>query len=145
MGAIGGGWWSGHMIQKGWSVDKARKRSVVFGGAVMIPAFVFTAFADSPLLAVIMMGLVLGGFQIAMNNIQTLPSDFFSGRSVGSLAGLGGMSAVLGVLVFSTWLIPVLSAKSYVPVFVMGMFLVPLGVMSMIFFGGEIKRIEIKR
>ncbi len=145
MGAIGGGWWSGHMIHKGWSVDKARKRSVVFGGAIMIPAFIFTAFADSPLLAVLMMGLVLGGFQIAMNNIQTLPSDFFSGRSVGSLAGLGGMSAVLGVLVFSTWLIPILSTKNYVPVFAMGTCLVPLGVMSILFFAGEIKRIEMKK
>jgi ACS family hexuronate transporter-like MFS transporter len=133
------------MIQKGWSVDKARKWSVVLGGTIMIPAFLLTAFANSPLLAVVLMAAVLGGFQVAMNNIQTLPSDYFSGRSVGSLAGLGGMSAVLGVLVFSTWLIPVLSAKSYTPVFIMGALLVPMGVLSIFIFGGEIKSVEIKR
>ena len=144
IGSIAGGWWPGHMIHRGWTVNRARKWSVVLGGIIMIPAFVFTAFANSPILAVIMMGLVLGGFQVAMNNIQTLPSDFFSGRSVGSLAGLGGMSAVLGVLVFSTWLIPILSTMSYVPVFIMGAILVPLGVMSVFLFGGEIKPIEMK-
>ena len=80
-----------------------------------------------------------------MNNIQTLPSDFFSGHSVGSLAGLGGTSAVFGVLVFSTWLIPVLSTKSYVPVFLMGALLVPMGVMSIFLFGGKIENIEIKK
>jgi ACS family hexuronate transporter-like MFS transporter len=145
IGSIAGGWWSGHMIHKGWSVDKARKWSVVLGGIIMIPAFVFTAIANSPLLAVVLMGVVLGGFQVAMNNIQTLPSDFFSGHSVGSLAGLGGMSAVLGVLVFSTWLIPFLSTKSYVPVFVMGSLLVPLGVISLLALSGEIKQIELKK
>jgi ACS family hexuronate transporter-like MFS transporter len=145
VGSIAGGWWSGHMIHKGWSVDKARKWSVVLGGTIMIPAFILTAFANSPLLAVVLMAAVLGGFQVAMNNIQTLPSDYFSGGSVGSLAGLGGMSAVLGVLVFSTWLIPLLSAKSYAPVFIMGALLVPLGVMSVLLLGGEIKNVEIKR
>ena len=143
IGCIAGGWWSGHMIYKGWSVDKARKWSVVIGGAIMIPAFLLTGFANSPLLAVVLMAAVLGGFQVAMNNIQTLPSDFFSGRSVGSLAGLGGMSAVLGVLVFSTWLIPVLSAKTYVPVFIMGALLVPLGVMSVFIFGWRDKKNKI--
>jgi len=141
-GSIAGGGWSGYMIHKGWSVNKARKWSIVIGGMIMVPAFIFTAFARSPFAAVVLIGVVLGGFQFAMNNIQTLPSDFFSGHSVGSLAGLGGMSAVLGVLVFSTWLVPLLSKQSYEPVFIMGAVLVPLGVISVLILGGEIKRIE---
>jgi MFS transporter, ACS family, hexuronate transporter len=143
IGSIAGGGWSGYMIHKGWSVNKARKWSIVIGGMIMIPAFISTVFANSPLAAVVLMGVVLCGFQFAMNNIQTLPSDFFSGHSVGSLAGLGGMSAVLGVLVFSTWLIPFLSEKSYTPVFIMGALLVPLGVISVLMLSGEIKRIEV--
>jgi MFS transporter, ACS family, hexuronate transporter len=55
------------------------------------------------------------------------------------------MSAVLGVLVFSTWLIPLLSTVSYMPVFIMGALLVPLGVISVLMLGGEIKRIDVKR
>jgi len=49
---------------------------------------------------------------------------------------------VFGVLVFSTWLIPYLSRISYVPVFIMGAILVPLGVASIFIFGGTIRRID---
>jgi MFS transporter, ACS family, hexuronate transporter len=144
IGSIAGGWYSGHMIQRGWSVDKARKRAILIGGIITLPAFILTAFASSPVAAVVLMAAVLCGFQIMINNIQTLPSDFFSGKSVGTLAGVGGMSAVVGVLVFSTWLIPFLSKISYVPVFFMGAILVPLGVASVFYFGGCIQRLDIE-
>ena len=45
---------------------------------------------------VLLIAVILFGFQIAIGNIQTLPSDFFSGDSVGSLAGAGGTAAVVG-------------------------------------------------
>ncbi len=142
IGSLTGGWWSGHMIGRGWSVNKARKWAIVVGGIITVPALVLAAFASSPLPAILLIAVVLAGFQVMINNIQTLPSDFFSGKSVGSLAGLGGMSAVAGVLVFSTWLVPVLSAVSYVPVFLLGAFLVPLGVISVFVLGGEIRRVD---
>ncbi len=144
IGSISGGWYSGHKIQQGWSVDKARKRAILIGGAITLPAFILTVFASTPESAVLLMALVLCGFQIMINNIQTLPSDLFSGRSVGTLAGVGGMSAVCGVLVFSTWLIPFLSRISYVPVFIMGAILVPLGVGAVFYFGGKIRRLDME-
>jgi ACS family hexuronate transporter-like MFS transporter len=145
IGSIVGGWWSGHKISKGWTVNKARKWAIVIGGCIMVPGFVIIAFAESPVVAVIVMAAVLGGYQVAMNNILTLPTDFFSGKSVGSLAGMGGMSAVFGVLVFSTWLIPVLSSVSYVPVFLMGASLVPIGVGAIFIFSGELTRVTLKQ
>jgi ACS family hexuronate transporter-like MFS transporter len=144
VGSLAGGWWSGYMIGKGWTANKARKWAIVIGGSITMPAFVLAAFAASPMMAVVLIAIVLAGFQIMINNIQTLPSDFFSGKSVGSLAGVGGMSAVAGVLVFSTWLIPFMSKISYMPVFLMGALLVPLGVASIFAFGGEIKRVALK-
>ena len=142
IGSLSGGWISGRWIAAGWSVDRARKRAIFIGGALTLPGFVFAAFASTPLLAVIAMAVVLAGFQVMINNIQTIPSDCFSGKSVGTVAGIGGMSAVLGVLVFSTWLIPYLSKISYVPVFLMGTALVPLGLAAVHFLGGEIRRVE---
>lgn len=143
VGSVAGGWYSGHKIRQGWSVDKARKRAVIIGAVITFPAFIGAAFASSPLTAVTVMAAVLGGYQMMMNNIQTLPSDFYSGRSVGTVAGIGGMSAIIGVLVFSTWLIPFLSRISYVPVFLMGAALVPLGVAAVYYFGGTIARVDI--
>ena len=141
-GSLAGGWISGHWIAQGWSVDRARKRAILIGGALTLPGFVAAAFAATPLIAVCAMAVVLAGFQVMINNIQTIPSDCFAGKSVGTVAGIGGMSAVLGVLVFSTWLIPYLSKISYVPVFLMGTALVPLGLAAVHFLGGEIRRVE---
>ena len=36
------------------------------------------------------MGVVLFGYQVWMNNVQTLPSDFYPKTAVASVAGLGG-------------------------------------------------------
>ena len=78
-----------------------------------------------------------------INNIQTLPGDFYSGKSVGTVAGISGMSAVLGVLLFSTWLVPAMSRISYIPVFLMGVALVPVGIALLFRFGGTIRRIDL--
>ena len=55
-----------------------------------------------PLVAVLAMALVLGGFQVMINNIQTLPSDFFPGSAVASVFGLGGTAAAIASA-FSKW------------------------------------------
>ncbi len=144
IGSLSGGWFSGHMISRGWTVNKARKTAIVIGGVIMMPALVLAAFAAEPMAAILLIAVVLFGFQVMINNIQTLPSDFFSGKSVGSLAGLGGMSAVFGVLVFSTWLVPVLSAVSYVPVFLLAATLVPFAVVSVFALGGTIRRVDVE-
>lgn len=143
IGSLAGGWLSGHWIARGWSVDRARKRAILIGGLLTFPGFLLAALAGQPVAAVLAVALVLGGFQVMVNNVQTLPSDFFAGKSVGTVAGIGGMSAVLGVLVFSTWLVPVLSRISYVPVFLLGAALVPLGIAAIHLLSGEIRRVDL--
>lgn len=142
-GAIFGGWIAGYWIKKGWSVNKARKAAVVLGGAIMLPSLVLTSMASTPLLAVLLIALILFGFQVTIGNIQTLPSDFFTGKSVGSLAGFGGTTAAIGV-VLTTYVVPALTVTSYTPFFLLGALLVPLGVACVFVFGGIIKKVEIK-
>ncbi len=143
IGSLFGGWFAGTLMNKGWTANKARKTAITLGGAIMLPSLIFTAFASSPVVAVLVIALILFGFQIAMGNIQTLPSDFFAGKSVGSLAGLGGTTAAIGVVI-TTYLVPALTVESYVPFFLLGAALVPLGVGSVYYFGGEIKKIKLK-
>jgi len=142
-GAIFGGWLAGAMINKGWTVNKARKFTITLGGIIMLPSLLLTAYAATPLTAVLLIALILFGFQIAIGNIQTLPSDYFSGKSVGSLAGVGGTSAVVGVLI-TIQLVPVITAQSYVPFFVLGALLVPLAVLSVWILGGRIEPVAEK-
>ena len=142
IGSLSGGWYSGWRIRRGWSVDKARKQAILIGGILIVPGFAASAFATTPMPAVLAMALVLCGFQFAINNIQTLPSDYYAGKSVGTVAGIGGMGAVAGVLVFGTWLVPFLSKLSYVPVFILGALLVPLGIGAVFLLGGRIQRLD---
>lgn len=71
------------------------------------------------------MAVILFVFQLAIGNIQTLPSNDFSGKSIGSLAGVSGGAAVVGALI-TIWLVPIITVDSYVPFFLMGTVLVPL-------------------
>ena len=137
LGAIFGGWLAGKLIKTGWSVNAARKLTITLGGAIMMPMLIATAFASTPLTAVLLIAVILFGFQFAIGNIQTLPSDFFAGKSVGSLAGVGGTAAVVGVLI-TTWMVPAITQESYVPFFLLGAMLVPLEVASGWICGGRI-------
>ncbi|MEM9593088.1 MAG: MFS transporter [Acidobacteriota bacterium] len=137
-GSVFGGWWAGALIDRGWTVDKTRKFIITVGGVIMLPSLLATAFASTPLAAVLLIAAILFGFQIAIGNIQTLPSDCFSGDSVGSLAGAGGTAAVVGVLI-TTWIVPAVTKTSYVPFFMLGASLVPLALGAVWLLG---KRIE---
>ncbi len=142
IGSLGGGWASGYLIKKGWTVNKARKTVILVGNLICLPALVLTAYASTPLTAVLLIAVILFGFQVSINNIQTLPSDYLTGKSVGSLAGLGGMSAAFGVVI-SMLLVPELTKVSWAPFFIMGALLVPVGLASVYFFSGNIEKIKI--
>jgi MFS transporter, ACS family, aldohexuronate transporter len=141
VGALFGGWLAGALLRRGWSVNKTRKFTITLGGVIMLPTLLATAYAMTPTAAVLMMAVILFGFQLAIGNIQTLPSDFFAGGSVGSLAGAGGSAAVIGVII-TTQMVPIITTESYVPFFVLGALLVPLAVLSVWVFGGEIKPVS---
>ena len=143
IGALFGGWLAGTLLAKGWTVNGARKLTIALGGAFMLPTLIATAYAATPLAAVLMIAIILFGFQMAIGNIQTLPSDFFAGKSVGSLAGAGGTAAIVGVLI-TTWIVPVVTQESYVPFFVLGALLVPMAVLSVWMFGGRIEPVKVK-
>ena len=140
IGSLFGGWLAGQLIRRGWSVSSARKWTITLGGSLMLPALLLTRVADNPLTAVLLIAVILLGFQIAIGNIQTLPSDYFSGKTVGKLAGLSGTAAVFGVLI-TTWLVPSMTATSYAPIFLLGALLVPIAIGAVWILGGRIERI----
>lgn len=136
IGSLGGGWLTGYWIRNGMNVNKARLRAIVLGGIIMLPALIFSSMAETPTMAMGTIFFALMGFQIAIGNLQTLPSDYFSGPSVGTLAGMGGTAAIFGVLI-TTWMVPYLTKTSYTPFFALATILVPLGIGAVWFFGRE--------
>ena len=139
LGSLAGGWASSFFIRKGRSVGFARKTSIVIGAAILLPSLIFVAFVQDPMVAVTVMAVILFGYQFTINNIQTLPGDMYTGKSIGSLAGLGGAAATLGTIL-SMLFIPMLTAgDNWTPFFIMGASLVPLSLICVFLFGGKIE------
>ena len=142
LGSIIGGGYAGKLMGKGKTVNQARKQTITIGGIIMFLGLVATIlFANSPLKFVVIVAFVLFGFQFAIGNIQTIPSDLFSGKSVGSLAGLGGSVGVFSVIIMN-FMVPVISKISYVPIFIMIAVFVPLGVTAIFLLAKEIKPVN---
>jgi ACS family hexuronate transporter-like MFS transporter len=129
-------------MNKGMNLNKARKTAIVIGGIIMFVGLVATILlANTPLKFVVIVAFVLFGFQFAIGNIQTIPSDLFSDKSVGTLAGLGGSVGVFAVIVMN-FLVPIISQYSYIPIFMMIAVFVPLGVFAIFFFAKQIAPVE---
>lgn len=145
VGAMFGAWFGGLMAQNrinaGWSVNKTRKVVIGLGGLIMLVSLLLTMKAATPLIAVLLMAAILFGFQTAVGNIQTLPSDFYSGKSVGSIAGFAGTAAKLAVVGLN-FLIPVITVNSYAPAFAVGAGLAILMVLSVIVLCPSIKPLK---
>lgn len=137
IGALGGGWASGFLIQLGWSVDRARKTVMAFG-ALLTPAGILAMRVESPYMALLLMGVVLFGFQIWINNLQTLPSDFFPKSAVASVFGLGGTAAAVASVLYNWGTGRVVDAMGYTPVFVIAGVLGPLGLIATILLAGRV-------
>lgn len=141
-GSLSGGWISGYLISRGWSVDRSRKLVIVIA-AFLMPAGILAAFANDAMVALALIGVVLFGFQVWINNVQTLPSDFFSAKAVASVAGLGGTGAGIGSMIFvfgTGWIV---DHFSYVPVLVVAGLLAPLGTLVLFTLSGRIERITV--
>ena len=140
-GSLSGGWLSGYLIGRGWSVDRARK-TVIAGAALLMPAGILAAFVSDPLFALALIGVVLFGFQVWINNVQTLPSDFFPDKTVASVAGLGGVGAGIGSMIFIFTTGWVVDHFSYVPVLVTAGLLAPIGTVVLFALGGAIEQLR---
>ncbi|TWO34615.1 MFS transporter [Seonamhaeicola sediminis] len=97
-GSILGGYLSGVFIRKGWSVNKARKITLLICGLIILPV-AYVAITDSKWLAICLIGLGAAGHQAWSANIFTLASDVFPKKATASVVGIGGMvGAVAGIV-----------------------------------------------
>ena len=120
IGAFFGGLLAQNRIKAGWSVDKTRKTVITLGCLIMLPTLLMMANPGSPVRAVLLMAVILFGFQTAIGNVQTLPSDIFGKGTVGTLAGFAGMAAKLGAFALTLFVPWLTSGGNYTPAFIVG-------------------------
>ena len=117
-GSIGGGWLSGSLIKRGWTVNKARKTAMLICAVAVMP-IMFAANASSLWTAVGFVSLAAAAHQGWSANIFTMASDMFPRRAVGSVVGIGGMAGSIGGMLIATTVGLILQyVHSYFPIFI---------------------------
>jgi len=92
-GSLLGGYASGALIKKGWSINKARKITMLVCAVLILPViFVPVLAAKWP--AVFLIGLAAAGHQSWSINGYTLVPDVFPRKAVASVIGIGKMVGV---------------------------------------------------
>ena len=102
LGSIAGGWMSSALIHRGWSINRARKTTMLICALAVTPIF-FAQYVDSLWGAVAIISLATAAHQAWSANLYTLPSDMFPRKAVGSVIGIGGTAGAVGGMIFSLY------------------------------------------
>lgn len=139
-GAFSGGWLSGNLIKRHFSINLSRK--IVLGvSAALLP--VSLLITRSPLsLAIVFFSMALFGHQSWSTNLQTLAADIFPSSVVGSVAGLmGAMGSLGGVLLGLLVGLVLTHLHSYSSLFFVAGLLHPLSFLVLLVFIPRIERV----
>lgn len=130
IGGLTGGFYSSGLVKRGVAPATARKRAITIGCVIMLLSLGAIAWYLDELkehinIAIALISASLFGFQFLINNLQTLPSDYFNGKNVGTVSGMGGTAAVAGTIIL-TFMVPYLTKTSYNTLFVIAALMVPI-------------------
>ena len=118
VGSVGGGWISSVLIKRGWSVNRARKTTMLAMALLIVPTALVSR-APGMWAAVLIVGVAAAAHQAWSANVYTLASDMFPKSAVGSVVGIGAFAGAMGGVVFQRATGRVLQANGsdYAPIF----------------------------
>jgi len=118
VGSIFGGWLAARFIKAGWTVNRARKVTMLICALAVVPV-VIAAGLHSLWASVGLISMAVAGHQGWSCNLLTLPSDMFPKNAVASVVGLGTFGgATSGALVATAAGLLLKATGSYVPLFI---------------------------
>jgi ACS family hexuronate transporter-like MFS transporter len=96
--SIFGGWITGWLTSRGWSVTRARKTGMFVFAICVLPIALATHVGNWT--AVVLIGLAGAAHQAWSANLYTSVSDMFPKRAVASLTGAGSAAGSIGGMIF---------------------------------------------
>lgn len=94
--SIFGGWVTGYLTKRGWTVTRARKTGMFIFACAVLPILAVTHVGNWP--AVFLIALAGAAHQAWSANLYTTVSDMFPKRAVASITGIGGLAgAFMGI------------------------------------------------
>jgi ACS family hexuronate transporter-like MFS transporter len=122
VGSIAGGWLAGWFMERGWTVNRARKTTLFICAVCVLPV-AGSALTGNQWVAAALITLAGSAHQAWSANAFSLAGDMFPKRVVGSVTGLGGMmGAVGGILLFFVTGKILKVTGNYLPVFILASF-----------------------
>jgi ACS family hexuronate transporter-like MFS transporter len=119
VGSIAGGWLAGHFMAKNWTVNKARKITMLICAVCVVPV-AYSAVTDNKWIAAVLITLAASAHQAWSANAFNLAADMFPKRVVGSVIGFGGMiGASGGVVLFYITGKVLKHTGNYLPIFIL--------------------------
>jgi ACS family hexuronate transporter-like MFS transporter len=104
--------------RRGWHLIDARRGAFTLGAFMMI-GVAFTGVVQNPLVAVALISLAGFAHQTLSVTMITMATDLFPRNEVGTVAGMAGTCANLGILIFTLELGQRVDQIGYTPVFVL--------------------------
>jgi ACS family hexuronate transporter-like MFS transporter len=117
LGSLFGGWAGQRLIRSGMSVDASRK-TMIWGGALLVPLALPAVYVESPVVAVLCMGLGIFAIQTKSASLFAVPADLFPPRAVGTVWGASGAAGSLAAAFSQPVIGWVIDRYSYEPVFI---------------------------
>lgn len=131
LGSIFFGWLATRFIGRGWSVNRARKTTMLICALAVVP-ILFAATTHSIAVAIALIALATAAHQGWSANLFTTVSDQFPRRAVGSVVGIGGMMGGMGGALLGASAGLIIGHVGYVPLFAIAAsaYLVALGILQ---------------
>jgi len=101
VGSIGGGWLSSHFLKMGWSINAARKTTLLICAIMVVPIY-WASGIDDLWPAVILIGLGMAAHTGWSANMYTLATDFFPKKDMGTVVGFIGMAGAVGGMLMAS-------------------------------------------
>jgi ACS family hexuronate transporter-like MFS transporter len=98
VGSLLGGWFSSRLIQRGFSLNMARK--IALGVSAGVMPLILLVMHSPVQFVIVLFSIAFAGQQSWSTLVMTLPSDLVPSSVVGSFAGLVGFGGAMGGIVF---------------------------------------------
>jgi MFS transporter, ACS family, aldohexuronate transporter len=128
IGSVGGGLAAGWLIARGFSVNSARKSTLLSGAALCLLSFAVPVLNSIPL-AIAAISVVLLGHTFLSANMFATVSDVFPDSAVARVTGLTGVASGLTGILFPYLTGMIVDRFSYLPVFFMAALMPLVGVL----------------
>jgi ACS family hexuronate transporter-like MFS transporter len=100
IGSISGGWISSALLDRGWSVNAARKTAMLICALCALP-MIGASHVSSVWIAAVLIGTATAAHQGYSSNLYALVSDAFPSNAVSTIAGMAGTCGYLGAMLMS--------------------------------------------